>query len=192
MRSCGTMKPLKRHNTTVFLLIASMVVGATVYLGTGPIISIGRRILGKTQPIITPFPSVLPSPQVIHLPPTAINIPKIGKNLPIKSATVHGNNWDMFSDAVAWLSTSAVPGDGNVILYAHDWRSLWADLYLLTPGDIIEVQQNNLWKTYKVTLSRSVDQHDTQSILSNENRLTLYTCEGSFDQKRRVVYADPI
>lgn len=183
---------LPKPNTTIFLVIMSLVAGVTVYFGTGQVISVGRWILAKTQPTITSTLSLSPTSKSIHLPPTAINIPKIHKNLPIKSATVRGNGWDMFGDAVAWLSTSAVPGEGNVILYAHDWRSLWADLYLLKPGDTIEVQQDNLWKTYKVTQSRSVNQQDIQSVLSSENRLTLYTCEGSFDQKRRVVYADPI
>lgn len=186
------MKLPKPHNTTVFLVIVSLVAGVTVYFATGPVISIGRRILTNRQATITPTPSVSPAPSAILGPPTAINIPKIHKNLPIKPASVHGNDWDMFGDAVAWLSTSAVPGEGNVVLYAHNWTNLWADLYLLKPGDTIEVQQNNLWKTYKVTESRAVDEHDTQSVLSDENRLTLYTCEGSFDQKRRLVYADPI
>lgn len=151
-----------------------------VYFGTGRI------------SIITTIPPVFPISRVMQKPPTAINIPKIGKNLPIKLATVRGNDWELFDDAVAWLSTSAVPGEGNVVLYAHNWRSLWADLSLLQPGDIIEVQQNESWKTYQVIQSRAVGRQDIESVLSNENRLTLYTCEGSFDQKRRVVYADPI
>ncbi len=185
------MQFLKSRNI-IFLFILSFVVGLTVYFAIGPVISIGRIILTKTQANISPTLSLYTKPQVIPVTPTAINIPKIHKNLPIKSATIHGNNWDLFGDAVAWLSTSAVPGQGNVILYAHDWGSLWGDLYLLKPGDIIEVQQGNIWKIYKVTESRAVDLHDTQSILSSKNRLTLYTCEGSFDQKRRVVYAEPI
>lgn len=186
------MKFPKPHNTTVFLLVVSLIAGITVYVGTGQVISIGRWVRTKTQAHITPTQSESPTSKATNGPPTAINIPKIGKNLPVKLATVRGNDWDLFGDAVAWLSTSAVPGEGNVILYAHDWASLWADLYLLTPGDTIEIQQNDLWKIYKVTESRAVNLHDTQSVLSSENRLTLYTCEGSFDQKRRVVYADPI
>lgn len=181
-----------KFGNTILLLIVSLIVGIIVYIATGPIISTGQLILSKIQPTIAPSLSLSQNPQAKHLPPTAINIPKIHKKLPIKQAVIHNNNWDLFEDAVAWLSTSAVPGEGNVILYAHDWQSLWADLYLLTPGDIIEVQQNNIWKKYMVTESRAVDLHDTKSILSGKNRLTLYTCEGSFDQKRRLVYAEPI
>ncbi len=186
------MKLPKPQNTTVFLVIVSIVAGITVYFATCPVISIDRRTPTNRLASIMPALAVSPTTKTTLGPPTAINIPKIHKNLPIKPATVHGNDWDMFGDAVAWLSTSAVPGNGNVVLYAHNWQSLWGDLYLLKPGDIIDIEQNNLWKTYKVTESRAIDEHDTQSVLSDKNRLTLYTCEGSFDQKRRLVYADPI
>lgn len=133
-----------------------------------------------------------PAPKKEKVPPSAIHIPSIGKNLPIKPATVRGNDWDLFDDAVAWLSTSATPKNGNVILYAHDWKSLWADLYKLKKGDPILVLQGNDWIVYSVTESRAVDLHDVQSILTDKDRLTLYTCEGNFDQKRRLVYAQRV
>jgi LPXTG-site transpeptidase (sortase) family protein len=178
------MKFPKPQNSTIFLAIICAVAGLTVYFGTGALMAHKP----KTVPV-SPTPAFIPKSDG---PPTAINIPKIGKNLPIKIATVHGNDWDMFTDAVAWLSTSAVPNEGNVILYAHDWKTLWRDLYTLKKGDVIDIQQKDVWRRYAVTESKAVDQHDIQSILSNKNRLTLYTCEGSFDQKRRVVYAEPL
>jgi LPXTG-site transpeptidase (sortase) family protein len=181
------MKLHKPQHTLPFLAIVCIVCGITVYFGTGTLFLMKQRFSNNSAVLI---PSQSPTPR-IYGPPISITIPKIGKNLPIKPATVRGNDWDMFDDAVAWLSTSAVPGEGNVILYAHDWPTLWKDLYLLTPGDLIEVFQEGTGKrTYVVTVSKAVDQHDIQSILSDENRLTLYTCEGNFDQKRRVVYAD--
>jgi LPXTG-site transpeptidase (sortase) family protein len=140
----------------------------------------------------TAFTAPTPLPKKEIIAPSAINIPAIGKNLPIKPATVRGNDWDLFDDAVAWLSTSATPKNGNVILYAHDWKSLWADLYKLKKGDPILVLQGNNWIAYSVTESRAVDLHDVQSILTDKDRLTLYTCEGNFDQKRRLVYAQRI
>lgn len=169
-------------------LAVALLVGVVTYLLLSPkILSFIKNFNKKSEPA----PIVVESPPVILYPPTAINIPKINKNLQVKPATVNGNDWDMFSDAVAWLSTSAVPGNGNVILYAHNWRTLWADLYKLEVGDVVEVQQNGEWKTYKVSESRDVKAEDVGAVLSDENRLTLYTCEGSFDQKRRVVYAVP-
>ncbi len=111
--------------------------------------------------------------------------------MPIQAALIKDNEWDLFTSAIAWLSTSAAPGEGNVILYGHNWWSLFGDLYKLTPGDTIEVQQNNTWKVYIVTESKAIQSTDVDAVFSKENQLTLYTCEGSFDQKRRVVYAKP-
>jgi LPXTG-site transpeptidase (sortase) family protein len=150
----------------------------------------GRIFLTNPQPLPAPTPTALPI--VYRYPPTAIRIAKINKELPVQAALVHDNQWDLFSNAVAWLSTSAVPTEGNVILYGHNWRSLLGDLYKLIPGDIIEIQQNNSWLKYSVTESRAISPKDVDAILSDQNQLTIYTCEGSFDQKRRLVYATPV
>jgi LPXTG-site transpeptidase (sortase) family protein len=123
--------------------------------------------------------------------PTSVYIPKINKKHAIQAAIVKDNAWQVFDKSVAWLSTSAVPGEGNVILYAHNWKSLWGDLYKLEPGDVIEVEQNTKRYKYSVVESRAVSKSDIDAVLSEENRLTLYTCEGTFDEKRRVVYALP-
>ncbi|MCH7641142.1 sortase, partial [Patescibacteria group bacterium] len=69
---------------------------------------------------------------------------------------------------------------------------MFGDLNELEEGDIIEVLQNDAWRRYEVRETRSVTPSDVEAILSDDNQLTLYTCEGSFDQKRLVVYADPI
>lgn len=135
---------------------------------------------------------VIDSKPITKMPPTRITIPAIQKSLPVQASVVNGNKWELFPTSVAWLSTSAIPGEGNVILYAHNWQSLWGDLYKLQVGDTIEVQQNNITKLYQVTESRAVKPTDIEAILSDEDQLTLYTCEGTFDQKRRVVYAKPV
>jgi LPXTG-site transpeptidase (sortase) family protein len=179
------MKLFSRKHIIIGVVVGSAAAGVLVYSLTNPSIWKKKSIAAPTTEKIS-SPSAVRNPTA---PPTSVNIIKIKKDLPIKPATVRGNDWDMFGDAVAWLSTSATPGKGNVILYAHDWVNLWADLYLLKPGDLIEVRQGDIVHTYEVTQSKAVDQHDVKSILSDENRLTLYTCEGSFDEKRRVVYA---
>ena len=68
---------------------------------------------------------------------------------------------------------------------------MFGDLNELEEGDTIEVMQSDVWRRYEVRESRSVTPSDVEAILSEDNLLTLYTCEGSFDQKRLVVYADP-
>lgn len=178
------------QNKSTFLTLLSVVAGITVFLGLSSKHIMSSLVSNRTSKE-KPMATTTPAPD-LEGPPIAVSIPKIHKSLPIKPAHVVGNNWDMFDDAVAWLATSATPGTGNVILYAHDRASLWQDLYLLKAGDSIEVQQGNAWRRYEVTASKTIDPHDIQAILSNNNQLTMYTCEGSFDQKRRVVYAKPL
>ncbi len=171
-------------------LVVSVVVGFVVLAGFY-IFREKKNEMPVIDPAGTSAVSIRVTP-VTKQQPTSIYIPKINKNLPIQAALVHDNQWDMFDASVAWLSTSSVPGEGNVILYAHNRKQLWADLYKLTPGDVIEVDQNNNKHTYIVTESRTVKPTDVDVILSKEDQLTLYTCEGSFDQKRRVVFAKPV
>lgn len=141
---------------------------------------------------ISPLGEIIATPtQIPKFPPTRIRITKLNLDIAVKSATVSGNTWDMFDDAIAWLSTSAVPGQGNVIVYGHNRKNLFRDLYTLDIGDRIEIEQQGAWLPYRVSESKEIKATDIASILSDENRLTIYTCEGSFDQKRRVLYATP-
>lgn len=165
------------------LLFASLLVGFGVYfLLTTDFKKFTISPLGEI--IVTPT-------QTPKIPPTRIRISKLNLDIAVKAATVSGNTWDMFDDAIAWLSTSAVPGQGNVIVYGHNRKHLFRDLYTLNIGDLIELEQKGAWVPYKVTESKKIKATDIASILSDQNRLTLYTCEGSFDQKRRVLYAEP-
>jgi len=167
-------------------VIFSVIVGILFYYSYG----VHPQVVDQQTRETSPSPAI----SIAHTkqPPTGITIPKIGKQLPVQAANVQGNTWDMFDKSVAWLSTSAVPGEGNVILYAHDWPSLWQDLYKLKTGDTVDVYQNQEVHRYVVFESRAVSANDVDAILSEDNQLTMYTCEGSFDQKRRVVYAKPL
>lgn len=171
-------------------IIVSVLVGVFV-LGLFQILAVYKKQTIPNQSIVI-VPTIAGVTPQTRQQPTSVHIPKIKKNLPIQAALVHDNEWDMFDSAVAWLSTSAVPGEGNVILYAHNWKTLWGDLYKLVPGDEIIVDQNNNMHTYIVTESRAVKPTDVDVILSEDDQLTLYTCEGTFDQKRRVVFAKPV
>lgn len=183
---------MKRANLRRILpvLSVSFLVGITIFLLTSPGgfgISLGQKREGRPSDTT----KTLSSPTT-RIPPTAIRIAKLDKSLPVIAALVRDNEWDLFDDKVSWLSTSAVPGEGeNVILYAHNTPEMLGDLNKLEKGDIIEVQQNDIWTKYVVRESRKVTPKDVEAILSDNNQLTLYTCEGSFNQKRRVVYAEP-
>ena len=99
------MKLPKPKNVPLFLAILSLVTGVTVYLALSVVPYLLTHMGPRAKPTqpLTNAPAA-PSPDPTQ-PPTAINIPEIGKNLLVKPAYVHGNTWDMFDDAVAWLST---------------------------------------------------------------------------------------
>lgn len=151
-------------------------------------IYIGFAIFKITDPSLRWFlPKASPFP-VIASSPTDIKIPKLNLDLAVSPSIIENNSWQLFDDRVAWLSTSSIPGKGNTILYAHDRTGLFGDLYKLKTGDEIDIY-NGGWNTYMVTEIHAVTPTDVNSVFGNENRLTLYTCEGTFDAKRLVVYA---
>lgn len=182
------MKLPEIHDKNLFITVCSLITGLTVFAG----MSYGTARARVYHPAPREIKRATVVTRKIAGPPTAINIPKIHKNLQVKPAQVSGNTWGMYDDAVAWLATSATPGHGNVILYAHDRVNLWADLSLLKTGDLVQIQEDSVWRNYVVTASQAIDPHDVQAVLVDKNQLTMYTCEGSFDQKRRVVYAKPV
>jgi LPXTG-site transpeptidase (sortase) family protein len=150
-------------------------------------IYIGLAVFRLTDPNLRWFrPSNIPS---LANAPTDIKIPKLNLDLAVSPSVIKGNEWQLFDDRVAWLSTSAIPTKGNTILYAHDRYGLFGDLYKLKVGDEVFVYAEN-WITYHITRIHSVIPSDVNSVFGNVNRLTLYTCEGTFDTKRLVVYAE--
>lgn len=124
-------------------------------------------------------------------PPQKIRIPALSLEIPIKEAAIVNGQWQLFPDHVSWLSTSATPGKGNVILYAHNYPELFGSLNNLSEGATIEVEQYSEWKQYTVSEVSQVKPTDVDSVISTDNRLTLYTCDGAFDEKRLIVVAIP-
>lgn len=124
-------------------------------------------------------------------PPTKISISSIDLSLDISPGVIVNNQWTLFSDKISWLSTSSRVGEGNTILYGHNRVGLFAGLKKLNIGDEIQVKQDNKIYKYKVWQMHKILPTDVEAVLSNQNQLTLYTCDGSFDQRRLVVFALP-
>ena len=124
--------------------------------------------------------------------PDRISIPSIQLELPITAATISENQWLLYDDKVSWLSTSAVPRTGNVILYGHNRVNLFGNLKKVEAGGEIKIWDGAKTHSYKVVEKRQVAPGDVDVVLSDKDQLTLYTCDGSFDQKRLVVIAHPI
>lgn len=124
-------------------------------------------------------------------PPTKLSINSIDLSLTIAPAQILNNEWELFDDKVSWLSSSQTVGNGNVILYAHNRVGLFGGLHAASIGDEIHIEQNGKIYTYIISEKRKVVPQDIDAVLSDSNRLTLYTCEGIFDEKRLVIIAKP-
>jgi LPXTG-site transpeptidase (sortase) family protein len=129
----------------------------------------------------------------VNSPPASIVIPTLDLNLPIAPGIVKNNQWTLYDDKISWLATSEPPGSGkNVILYGHNRPLLFGKLTNLQIGEEITVTDNNgMIFTYTVAQRRKVLPEDIDVIISPKNQLTLYTCDGSFDEKRLIVIAYP-
>src|SRR3972149_9937058 len=126
-----SLKKIRRlsFRDIAFLIVVSLYIAGAVFRLSDPVLW-GKRI-DESHAVIVPQ---------TKLPPTQIKIPKFNLDLLISAGLVDGNTWDLYDDKIAWLATSAVPGEGNVILYGHDRRGLFGDLYKLKVGDLIEVK----------------------------------------------------
>ena len=109
--------------------------------------------------------------------------------MPITEGYISGNEWTLFEDKVSWLATSSTPGRGNTILYAHNKKNLFGPLKKIKIGDLIIIEGQGKIYEYSVSEIRKVLPNEVDAILSPQNQLTLYTCDGSFDQKRLIVIA---
>lgn len=126
-----------------------------------------------------------------YTPPSLISIPQINLNLPIAAGTIVDNEWTLYEDKVSWLTTSQTPGNGNVILFAHNKDHLFGPLRKVQVGQEIIVGQGDRRLSYVISQKRQVTPKDVDAVLSDRDQLTLYTCDGSFDQKRLIVIATP-
>lgn len=140
--------------------------------------------------ITGPLDLVIPSP-VAKISPHKIRIPKLGLDLAVYQATIENNQWALYDDKVSWLATSAQPKQGNVILYAHNRPHLFGNLTKLKVGDLIEVDHSDKTYSYEVRALKRVSPKDVEAVIADTNQITLYTCDGAFDQKRLVVTAIP-
>ena len=121
--------------------------------------------------------------------PNSIQIPSLNISLTVAPATVSNNNWTLYDDKVSWLVTSKTPGNGNVILYAHNRPALFGPLKNLKAGAKIKVESAGKTHVYTVKETRKISPKDIDAVITDKNQLTLYTCDGSFDEKRLIVIA---
>lgn len=121
-----------------------------------------------------------------------LEIPKLGRALPVTSSNIVDGVWETSPTSLSHAGGSPEPGEGgNSVIYGHNWPNMLLYLPTLVPGDIIYAHLSDTRRiTYTVSATAIVEPHDLSLTLpTDDSRLTLYTCTGLLDQQRFVVVA---
>lgn len=150
-----------------------------------------RSILSFSSIISAP----IPTPNPITTKPIRIRIPSTGIDLPITEAKVVNNVWEVTTAGANHWDTSGNPGDtNNIVIYAHNWKTLFGPLLTVREGEHIELtDETGKLFTYEITQTVSVKPNQVEYIQpTDDETLTLYTCTGFLDSMRFMVIAKPI
>jgi len=90
---------------TVFKFVFALYIGAAIFRLTDPTLKWVKPVSPQNVTQVAPTSKS----------PTQIKIGKINLDLKVSPSVVVGNDWEVFDDRVAWLSTSALPTEGNSI-----------------------------------------------------------------------------
>lgn len=126
-------------------------------------------------------------------PPTRIVIPSLSIDLPVVEAPVINGYWETSDTSASHGAGSSIPGqNGNIVIFAHARQGLFLPLRNIQTGADVYVMTKNKWYQYKVMDTKLVYPNQTQVIApTRDQTLTLYTCDGYFDEKRFITVAKP-
>ena len=126
--------------------------------------------------------------------PNRIVVQKTGIDLPIKSAPIQEDTWDVYLDAASFGEGSSIPGvGGNTIIFSHDIPRLFYSLHSLVVGDSIHITTDIDILEYSVKEIHVVSPEDIHYLDQKyTNQLTLFTCTGQAYSKRLVIVAQLI
>lgn len=125
--------------------------------------------------------------------PLSLTIPSLDlENVDIVEGGFENGHWLLADDALLWLPTSGQLEEGfNTIVYGHKKPGLFVNLYKLELADeIILTSKSGQVFHYQVTDKIQVKPDNLEALESDAaNSLTLFTCDGAFDQNRLVIKA---
>ncbi|MBI4058503.1 sortase [Candidatus Gottesmanbacteria bacterium] len=176
----------------IIFLVSSIIalVVARMYTVPKVLVKATKEVRANENPIIiSPITENFVPVLYQKTPPNQLSIPSLDLLLKIAEGRIVNDEWTLYDDRVSWLSTSEEPGRGNVILYAHNRKLLFGDLGKTAIGDFLQIDHRGNTYKYEIIDKRKVAPNEVEAILSSEDRLTLYTCDGAFDQKRLIVIA---
>lgn len=129
--------------------------------------------------------------QTVAEKPTQIYIPGATINLPVKSAKIAYNTWEVSNSTASFGEGSALPGTiGNTVIFAHAREGLFGNLEAVEENQLIYIFTDHNWYAYRIKEKLIVSPTDIDVIKKSEGaELTLFTCTGLHDSHRLVIKA---
>ena len=127
-----------------------------------------------------------------HIQPSEIIIKDLGIDLPVYPASFKNGSFDTTTQGASYLISSPLPGGtGNSVIYAHNWSNLFGNLYNVHTGEKVEIIfSDKSHKTFTVASTQTVHANQVSILnVTNDKRLTLFTCANFLDADRFVVTA---
>lgn len=123
--------------------------------------------------------------------PTQIFIPGAKINLPVKSAKIAYNTWEVSNTTASFGEGSSLPGTiGNTVIFAHAREGLFGNLAAAEENQLIYIFTDHNWYSYRIKETLVVPPTDIDVIKKSEGaELTLFTCTGPHDSHRLVIKA---
>lgn len=122
------------------------------------------------------------------LVPSWIMVPSAGIDLPVKTAQINYDTWEVSLDSASFGDSTALPGNsGNTVIFAHSLDPLFAQLPNVTRGDYVHVFTDKDWFVYEILETTVVNPEDIHILEPEDNHeVTLYTCVGEDYEKRFI------
>lgn len=171
-----------------FLLPVCLFAIGCVLLLAAPFLMPTRAVVPIQEPIET---IVFPVAQTRAAIPTHIQIGEL-ISLPIEQMPFGSQGWMVSETAASIASSSALPGEsGNIVIYSHNWKNLFAKLHQVKVGDNVKLQTvDGTTHTYTIESIHVVGPENIELLRPTQMEvLTIYTCTGFLDTKRLVVRA---
>lgn len=157
------------------------------------LIVIGILLLGRLRMLTLPIgESSIAKAHDLPLWPKYIRIKSIGLNAGVSPGGYKDGKWVLDDNLVLYLPSSDRLGQGgNTILYAHNKENLFGNLKKVSVGDVVALgAANGEMYNYSIYSIEYIKPYQMEKISTNlKDTITLFTCDGWFDEKRLVVKA---
>lgn len=127
--------------------------------------------------------------------PAWVSVKNRGITAEVVAGGYEDGRWVLDGNYALYLPTSEKLGQGgNTVLYAHNREKLFGNLKNVSIGDIVLLGDNdgNIYN-YRVYSMEYIKPYQVEKINTDKsNTVTLFTCDGWFDEERLVVKAEAV